>query len=97
MADRAPIPRRVRKLIMRRCRYRCEDCEQYRPLELHHLRYLTAERPREPIFGRESPDDLAALCRDCHHKRHLDPYGRFWVDPEDLAAWHEQRITLHRK
>ena len=26
----------------------------------------------------EQPSDLAALCRDCHHARHLDRNGRFW-------------------
>jgi 5-methylcytosine-specific restriction endonuclease McrA len=76
-------------LRAKRC---CENCGGRLPLELHHLRYYYQPDPRypftEPIDGHETPDDLAALCRDCHHGRHIDPNGDFWRDPEDMAdAW----------
>ena len=66
---------------------------------MHHLRYqvglhryshpkMALDHAGDPIFGQETPDDLAALCRDRHHNRHLDPDGEFWVDPEAMEdAW----------
>ena len=54
----------------------CEDCgDDECRLEMHHLRYT----------GHETPDDLALLCRDCHHNRHIDRNGEFWADPEEMA------------
>lgn len=61
----------------------CEDCGARVPLELHHLRYVTDDG--ESIYGRETDDDLAALCRHCHHNRHIDPAGVFYRDPEEMA------------
>lgn len=87
------IPAATRRAVRHRSRGACEDCgADDRPLELHHLRYLTEGDPgrggQESIFGQEQPEDLAALCRDCHHDRHLDPAGEFWSDPEEKAtAW----------
>jgi hypothetical protein len=56
-------------------------------LELHHLKYW-AGRPDKPfsIFGRETADDLEALCRDCHLHRHAGPDKSFYADPEECAA-----------
>jgi 5-methylcytosine-specific restriction endonuclease McrA len=89
--DRVPIPPQVRGAVLHRAGGRCEDCGERLPLELHHLRYWLRpgypslwEPVPTPIFGRETVEDLAALCRDCHHSRHLDPAGEFWVDPEDM-------------
>jgi hypothetical protein len=66
----------------------CEDCQQPLPLELHHLRYFTEHGGKhdlggEPIHGIETPDDLAALCRECHLARHVDAAGVFWRDPQE--------------
>ena len=80
------IPSDVRAAVLRRAEGGCEDCRVDYPLELHHLRYFTDLG--EPIDGIEEEDDLAALCRECHHDRHIDPNGVFWRDPEEMEdAW----------
>lgn len=75
-------PRRlIRAEVLRRAAHSCEDCgaDSVR-LELHHEHYRSV--------GREIPSDYAALCRHCHHHRHRDLNGSFWVDPDDKEdAW----------
>jgi hypothetical protein len=79
---------------MRRAGGCCEDCgrswAETRPT-LHHLRYFTEIEMisgdlvgGDPIDGRETADDLAALCWDCHQDRHRDPNGEYWRDPQDM-------------
>jgi 5-methylcytosine-specific restriction endonuclease McrA len=101
-SDRIPIPPAVRAATLRRAGGCCEDCGERLPLELHHLRYRTDYWPdmeggSKPIFGRETVDDLAALCRDCHHARHVDPNGGFWADPEEMAEhWAPYRWAMDK-
>lgn len=52
----------LRKQVLRRAGWRCEDCSKRGPLDVHHLTY---ER-----FGHERLSDLTALCRECHTQRH---------------------------
>jgi hypothetical protein len=85
---REPVPKHVRAAVYNRCRDNdgslcCEDCGIHCHPELHHLRYWTDDD--EPIHGLETTGDLAALCRECHLERHLDPNGNFWRDPQELA------------
>ena len=80
------IPADVRQSVMIRAKGHCEDCGERLPLELHHLRYSNTW-DKKSIRGRELPDDLAALCRDCHHERHLDPNREFWRDPEEMEEF----------
>lgn len=56
-------------------------------LELHHLTYRSDRPDKYDIFGHETPYDLEALCRDCHHAEHIDPAGDFWADPEEMEAY----------
>jgi len=79
------VPGHVRQFVYFRAGYRCEHCRCVRPLELHHLRYWTDDG--DPIHGSETPNDLMALCRDCHHRRHVDPNGDFWRDPEEMEQY----------
>jgi 5-methylcytosine-specific restriction endonuclease McrA len=86
-----PIPENVKREVSQRAQHRCEDCgrDDVR-LELHHLRYQTEpgyKGETDYIFGRETPHDLALLCRDCHHHRHVDRNGEFWADPEEKATY----------
>jgi hypothetical protein len=88
---RLPIPAETRVAVLGRAGNRCERCGRRRRLELHHRHYNSQ--------GRERPEDLYALCRDCHHASHLDPLGEYWVDPvqmnmewgfspgEDVSEW----------
>lgn len=61
----------TRKMALRRAGYRCQLCNGARPLQVHHRTY---ERR-----GSEWPEDLIALCGDCHGEFHqkltLDPAG----------------------
>jgi 5-methylcytosine-specific restriction endonuclease McrA len=68
------IPRVTQKMVRRRSRGSCEDCRKRKPLEFHHLHYRSV--------GRELPEDLAHLCRECHHHRHWKT-GCFVLDPDD--------------
>jgi len=82
------IPDRVRRKVLVRSRGVCEDCGTQARLEIHHLRYTTEPDMygnTESIRGKETPDDLRALCRDCHFARHIDPSGTFWRDPQEMA------------
>lgn len=71
-----PIPYETRVAVLIRANGSCEDCLADYPLELHHLHYRTV--------GEEEPDDLLALCRDCHHQRHRLISGQFSTDPEEV-------------
>lgn len=53
--------------------YICERCGK--PAEIaHHRRYLTAENLHDPAISL-SPDNLEALCRDCHNAEHFGRGG----------------------
>lgn len=90
---RIPIPAEVRRAVMVRCKGRCEECGES-PVELHHLTYYSQQpahqykfpKHAEAIFGFERPDDLLALCRDCHKDKHIGPAGDFIADPEECEA-----------
>lgn len=68
----------------------CEDCWSEKPLEFHHLTYRYEPFPNyvsyfgdyEDIFGHETANDLALLCRSCHLARHVVG-GEFYSDPEE--------------
>jgi 5-methylcytosine-specific restriction endonuclease McrA len=90
-----PIPQSVREAVLNRADGACEDCGDDRPLELHHRTYYYDARPdvERLIFGLEQPDDLLALCRDCHLARHV-VNGEFYADPEEADA--ERDYQDHR-
>lgn len=52
----------MRRVALRRARYRCQLCHANTPLNVHHRTY---ERR-----GCEEPSDLIALCEPCHRKFH---------------------------
>ena len=81
-----PIPASVRNVVLRRAAGHCEQCNtECRTLELHHLTYDGRRYP-DPIFGDETPDDLMALCRQCHLRKHLLPSGAFEADIDEVRA-----------
>lgn len=51
-----------RTAALRRAGYRCQVCNRRDRLDVHHRTY---ERR-----GREAPEDLLVLCRDCHDRYH---------------------------
>lgn len=68
-----PIPVETRRAVLLDAAGHCKHCGRAAPLELHHRHYETV--------GREEPEGLVALCRECHHAEHVDRAGTFWVDP----------------
>jgi 5-methylcytosine-specific restriction endonuclease McrA len=88
--QRKPIPPAVRTAVLKRAAGQCEDCGAVTALELHHRTYSDPRYsqfwPDAPeIFGNETPDELDALCRDCHRGRHVF-MGEFYADPEERDA-----------
>ena len=60
---RSPEWRRTRRFALDRAGYRCQLCgKAQRGLQVHHLTYQR--------LGFEEPDDLVALCDDCHAAQH---------------------------
>jgi len=90
-----PIPEKVRRAVLKRAAGRCENCGETARLELHHTTYSvwTPRGPDEWIFGKETPDDLRALCRDCHADAHRVPSGDYEPDPEE--ALHQREAFGH--
>lgn len=83
------IPLATRKSVLARAWGKCEECAHRAVLDLHHLHYRTV--------GEESPEDLKALCRDCHHAAHRDINGEYWRDPEEMAAhWWSYHEEMHK-
>jgi hypothetical protein len=85
--------------VLERAHGRCEDCGDGGSLELHHLRYHTElshdyKYGGELIFGKETPNDLAALCRDCHLQRHLDPNGDYCAAGGQVAGTRKITATM---
>jgi len=81
------MPNKVRREVLIRANFRCEDCGEQRKLDMHHLRYTINDGHKiidECIFGKETADDLVALCRDCHYARHRDINGDYWRNPEEM-------------
>lgn len=54
--------RSVRDQALRRAKWRCEQCQTKRELQVHHRTY---ER-----LGQEAPGDLVVLCAGCHENEH---------------------------
>jgi 5-methylcytosine-specific restriction enzyme A len=57
----------VRREVLRRDHYTCQDCEG-RAEEVHHIIELTPENVHDRMIAL-NPDNLMSLCHDCHTKR----------------------------
>lgn len=56
----------IKQFVLRRANHRCELCGVSTALHIHHLHYSN--------IGNERPEDLVALCKNCHKATHA--YGR---------------------
>jgi len=63
---RSPAWKRVREEHLERCDYWCEICRKARACQVHHVTYQR--------LGWELPQDLTAVCVDCHHKIHCSVF-----------------------
>lgn len=59
---RSVVWQRVRREHIERCDGFCEICLWRRAIQVHHTTYVR--------LGYELPQDLCAVCVDCHHKLH---------------------------
>ena len=73
--------RRVRRVALDRAGWRCEDCGVAARLEVHHVQPLPDGAPY-------ALDNLAALCRRCHDRRH----DRRGVDGR--RDWRRRRVIF---
>jgi 5-methylcytosine-specific restriction endonuclease McrA len=91
-----PIPLMTRRAVLLRAKHACEDCgNKTTPLSLHHLTYQRmAHDGPQTLFGKETPDDLAVLCWDCHKARHR-VWGQYYEDPEE-ADYVRERLDLDK-
>lgn len=67
----------VREMVMKRDHWLCQDClgrGMYKGAEeVHHIIPLTPENIGDTSITL-NPDNLIALCRDCHRLRHIELY-----------------------
>ena len=83
----SPEWQRVRQTVLMRDRFLCVKCGKPAE-EVHHIKELTPQNITDPCITL-SYTNLAALCHNCHMKRHhphmkrykVDEYGR--VTPND--------------
>lgn len=54
----------VRRAVLQRDKYRCQECGRAGRLEVHHVKRIA---DGGAVFA---PDNLRALCRDCHFDAH---------------------------
>jgi 5-methylcytosine-specific restriction endonuclease McrA len=54
---------RLRRLILERDGWRCQQCGSFRNLDVHHMR-------RRSALGDDAETNLITLCRECHQLPH---------------------------
>jgi 5-methylcytosine-specific restriction endonuclease McrA len=54
---------RLRKQVLRRHGWRCQECGSSQHLEVHHL-------VKRSQLGDDEDENLISLCATCHRKRH---------------------------
>lgn len=55
-----------RYAVLKRADWRCEECGDFKELEVHHLNGVTDNRM----------ENLRALCRPCHARANTEPPPR---------------------
>jgi 5-methylcytosine-specific restriction endonuclease McrA len=53
----------LRRLVLKRDGWRCQQCGSLRNLDVHHVR-------RRSALGDDAEANLITLCRDCHQMLH---------------------------
>jgi 5-methylcytosine-specific restriction endonuclease McrA len=57
----------VRREVLRRDLYMCQDCKVNRAEEVHHIQEITPENIGDPNITL-NPNNLTSLCHTCHTK-----------------------------
>jgi 5-methylcytosine-specific restriction endonuclease McrA len=58
-----PTYEALRRAVLQRDGWKCQDCGGMTNLEVHHQRFRSQSGP-------DHEDNLITLCRDCHSVRH---------------------------
>lgn len=74
-----------RMMIMECAGYMCEMCHQAKATEVHHLTYKNV--------GDELPEDLVAICHNCHETHHTMKRERY-PSAAELVADAVRRLEL---
>lgn len=83
------LPESVRREVVERAKGCCEFCRKRCVGEIHHETYSHLYQTHDNTPATR----LFYLCRECHQKEHTDPFGKFWIDPEEMedffAGYHK--------
>jgi 5-methylcytosine-specific restriction endonuclease McrA len=80
---RSPAWQALRLEVLARAQGHCERCEERLASEIHHLHYRT--------LGMERPEDLLALCEECH--RHADSERKAEAQRDAQRALYNARLA----
>ncbi len=86
MARRSSIPQDVRREVLTEAGYRCAvpTCRTILLIDLHHTIPVSED-------GHNTPDNLIALCPNCHALHHRGVISR-----ESIRVWKGMLVTLNR-
>lgn len=78
-----------RNSYMKQARGLCEDCkakgEIVPAVEVHHITFLTPQNITDPKISLNY-ENLVALCRECHRKRHGHRVARYNIDEQGRVS-----------
>lgn len=79
------VLRKLRYEIGRKQNWRCANCGEAKPLELHHVVPLSKG-------GTHRPENLICVCRECHESIQYKDYraGALWQDTEQKESVSEE-------
>jgi len=80
------LNKRLRKLVLRRDRYRCQDCGSTKDLHIHELWYEESKDDYEA----ENPDRCKTVCVWCHAYIY-HPYKAM-----EIINWHFEMETMKK-
>ena len=85
MSRRKALQPATRTLVLHEAGYKCSNpaCRMVLTLDIHHLEYVSEG-------GGDSPDNLLALCPNCHSLHH-----RGHIPIESLRAWKVLLLALN--
>jgi hypothetical protein len=82
---RAKPPVDVVRLVLHEAGYKCANpsCFEWISMDVHHITYVSDG-------GQNTPDNLLALCKNCHGKHHAGIIPRV-----SIRAWKMLRMTIN--